>query len=144
MRSHSVTKFRLYFFVLLTQYLSVFGGLVVRAQTQVGYDLVLYFTGTVRQRVLTMWAMSVATQTAGTSLITYRELSTPVHVSSAKKPRYCTLTSTACAFVDSGAAYTMGIILTLAFYTHQRPEGAIVVAILGQIAVRDSTRQHQL
>ncbi|KZV60683.1 hypothetical protein PENSPDRAFT_659426 [Peniophora sp. CONT] len=82
-----------------------------------------------------MWAISVITQTAGSILVAYRELSTPVHVPS-KAPRYCTVSSAACAIIDSGAAYTLGIILTLAFYTREHAEGAVVVAILGQISVR--------
>ncbi|VDB92386.1 unnamed protein product [Peniophora sp. CBMAI 1063] len=122
-------------FMIINLITLVFGGLVVRAQSGVGYDLALYFTGAVRQRALVVWALSVGTQTAGTLLISYRELSTPVHVPSSRTPRYCTLKSAACAVVDSGAAYILGVIKTLAFYLHRRTEGAVIVAILGQIAV---------
>ncbi|KZV76750.1 hypothetical protein PENSPDRAFT_747325 [Peniophora sp. CONT] len=120
---------------LLLNFLSiVVGALLVKADTQVGHNLSLFYAGSVLQYALTLWATSVATQTAGTLLIIYRELSTPMYVSSTKMRRYCTLGSIVCAVIDSGATYTLGVILTLAFYTCKRSEGAIMSAILGQIA----------
>ncbi|KZV76737.1 hypothetical protein PENSPDRAFT_341975 [Peniophora sp. CONT] len=121
-------------FITLNIVTLVFGALVVKSETQVWFELSKYFTGLGRQRVLTMWAASVATQTSGTVLIAYRELSTPVYVPSTNRHRYCTMSSAACAVIDSGAMYTISIILTLAFYTHRRAEGAVIAAVLGQIA----------
>lgn len=100
------------------------------------YDLPLFFNGPERQRALTVWVASAATQTAGTLLIMYRELSTPKYVAMGKTPRYCPLAAVACAVIDSGATYTLGIIFTLALYACKKAEGAIISAVLGQIAVR--------
>ena len=113
----------------------MFGSLVIRAEKGVGNRLGAFHSNPELQRVLTMWGTSVATQTAGTLLIVYRELSTPSYVPSTKTSRNCTFSTVACATIDSGAIYTIGIILTLAFYTTERPEGAILAAILAQISV---------
>lgn len=109
---------------------------MIRALAIVQYNVQKFHANPELQRVLTMWGTSVATQTAGTLLIVYRELSTPSYVPSAKASRCLTLTSIGCAIVDSGATYTVGIIFTLAFYTTGRAEGAILAAIVAQISVR--------
>lgn len=121
--------------LLPAKVLPVFGALMVQGLTQIGYRQALFFIDPERQWVLTMWATSVATQTMGTLLIAYRQLSTPVYVSSTKSSRYCSLTAVTCAVVDSGAIYTLVIMVTLALYVRQGAEGAVVGAILGQIAV---------
>lgn len=109
---------------------------MIQALRLVKYNVQMFHANPELQRVLTMWGTSVATQTAGTLLIVYRELSTPSYVPTTKTPRYFTLAAITFAIIDSGAMYTIGIIFTLAFYTAGRAEGAILAAIVAQISVR--------
>ncbi|KZV76744.1 hypothetical protein PENSPDRAFT_342213 [Peniophora sp. CONT] len=121
-------------FIILNTVILVFSALAVQNNTQVNYDLLKYFGGSGRHRILTVWAVSLVTQTAGSLLIAYRRMSTPVYVAPTKGSRWCKLTTAVCVIIDSGAIYTLGIMLTLGFYLHERAEGAIVIAILGQIS----------
>ncbi|VDB92389.1 unnamed protein product [Peniophora sp. CBMAI 1063] len=121
-------------FLLLNIVALVFGTLMVQAETLVRRDPSLFFENPELQRTTTMWATSVITQTAGTLLIMYRELSTPKSVPNSKTSRQCTLTAIAYTIIDSGATYTLLVIVTLALYVSKRSEGAVVGAILGQIS----------
>ncbi|KZV63586.1 hypothetical protein PENSPDRAFT_207227 [Peniophora sp. CONT] len=121
-------------FLILNILTSVFGGLVVKGETLIGYNLALVDAKPELPRAITMWATSAATQIAGTLLIAYREISTPVYVPATRSSRYCRPAAVACAIVDSGAIYTLGIVFDLAFYVRGGAEGIVVGAILGQIA----------
>lgn len=113
----------------------VFCALMLPAQAQIGYNVKMFFVDPERERALTMWATSVTTQTAGTLLIMYRELSTPKYVSSARNSRYCTTSAVLYAIIDSGAVYILGVVFTMSFFVAKRFEGEILSAILGQVAV---------
>ncbi|VDB89986.1 unnamed protein product [Peniophora sp. CBMAI 1063] len=121
-------------FVLLNTVTLVFGVLTIQATSTVGYHINAYFTGKVQMHIVTVWAVTVVTQTAGTLLIVWREVSTPIYVSPSRKRRGCSMVKALCLAVDSGAAYTSCIVLVLAFYLCSDPAGAVVVAILGQIS----------
>lgn len=81
------------------------------------------------------WSLSISIQVSATSIIAWVLWS--VHRESRKLHNDRTIVSVMWVILESGAVLSTATVILLAFYVNQMTAGGIVVAFIGQLAVRD-------
>ncbi|VDB98599.1 unnamed protein product [Peniophora sp. CBMAI 1063] len=94
-------------------------------------DQVMFFESSLKAWLTAFWILSVVTQTFATGLIAWRIWSTISWRAQAVGSREW---HALLVFVESGALYSIGTVLVLAFYLRGSEIGTIVAGMLGQLS----------
>ncbi|KAI0027975.1 hypothetical protein K488DRAFT_90252 [Vararia minispora EC-137] len=121
-------------FVVLNVVTTIFACLFMQTLARIGPDPQAFFSRGAEWRIIAFWTTSFITQSAGTFLIAWRNWSTPVVVSAAVRRSRHRPGFILGIIIDSGAIYSLVVLLTLVTYLRKLAAGGIMGGILGQIS----------
>ncbi|KZV63318.1 hypothetical protein PENSPDRAFT_758046 [Peniophora sp. CONT] len=117
---------------ILTGYITVSGiGSIVRLTTVIPTNQMDFFDSSLKAWLTAFWVLSVITQASATALVAWKIWSTISWRARAVGSREWHILL---MFVESGALYSIGTILVLAFYLQGSNIGTIIAGMLGQLS----------